>query len=154
MIDSCQSCEAEMLWLGLPSSRVCVACSVWWTAACHSVRRHCEWVYLCSGVSFMWSAWLTTAIIRRLCVGFIISIIIYPLTMRVIGAPLRIWQPDSSIFLCSPLPSGTWQTPDLSISWCCLPTSFSVCLVFFPLSLGLERWFWSDLMNGRQVHTC
>ena len=31
--------------------------------------------------------------------------------------------------------------------------SFSVCFVFFPVSLCLARWFWSDLMNGRDVHT-
>ena len=36
---------------------------------------------------------------------------------------------------------------------CCLHTSSSVCLVFFPLSLCLARWFWPDLMNGRHVHT-
>ena len=35
----------------------------------------------------------------------------------------------------------------------CLPTSSSVCLVFFPLSLGLARWFWPDLMNVRHDHT-
>ena len=62
-------------------------------------------------------------------------------------------QPVSSIFICSALPSGTWRTPGLSIPWCCLPTSSSVCLVFFPLSLCLARWFWPDLMNGRHVHT-
>ena len=28
-----------------------------------------------------------------------------------------------------------------------------VCLVFFPLSLCLARWFWPDLMNGRHDHT-
>ena len=28
-----------------------------------------------------------------------------------------------------------------------------VCLVFFPLSLCLPRWFLPDLMNGRHVHT-
>ena len=61
-------------------------------------------------------------------------------------------QPVSSISPCSSLPSGTWQTPGLSISWCFLPTSSSVCLVFFPLSLCLVRWFWPDLMNGRRVH--
>ena len=44
-------------------------------------------------------------------------------------------QPVFSIFPCSPLPSGTCRTPGLSIPWCCLPTSSSVCLVFFPLSL-------------------
>ena len=44
-----------------------------------------------------------------------------------------------SIFPCAPLPSGTWWTPGLSIPWCCLPTSSSVRLVFFPLSLCLAR---------------
>ena len=44
-------------------------------------------------------------------------------------------------FLCSPLPFGTCRTPGLSILWCYLPTSSSVCLVFFPLSLCLARWF-------------
>ena len=83
----------------------------------------------------------------------IIIIIIYPLTARVVGAPQMISQPISSIFLCSLLPSGTWQTPGLSIPWCCLPSSSSVCLVFFPLSLCLARWFWPDPMNGRHVHT-
>ena len=43
-------------------------------------------------------------------------------------------------FPCSPLPSGTCRTPRLSIPWCCLPTSSSVCLVFFPLSLCLASW--------------
>ena len=81
------------------------------------------------------------------------SHLIYPLTMRVTGAPLMILQPVSSIFPCSPMPSGTWQTPGLSIPWCCLPTSSSVCLVFFPLSLCLARWFWPDQMNGKHDHT-
>ena len=79
--------------------------------------------------------------------------LIYPLPTKVVGAPQMISQPDSSIFPCSPLPCGTWRTPGLSISWCCLPTSSSVCLVFFPLSLCLARWFWPDLMNGRHDHT-
>ena len=83
----------------------------------------------------------------------IIIIIVYPLTARVVGAPQMISQPISSIFPCSPLPFGTWRTPGLSISWCCLPTSSSVCLVFFPLSLCLARWFWPDLKNGRHDHT-
>ena len=56
-------------------------------------------------------------------------------------------------FSCSPLPSGTCRTPGLSIPWCCLPTSSSVCLVFFPLSMCLARWFWPEMMNRRHVHT-
>ena len=43
------------------------------------------------------------------------SNLIYPITLRVEGAPQMILQPVSSIFLCSPLPSGTWRTPGLSI---------------------------------------
>ena len=70
----------------------------------------------------------------------------------VVGAPQMTSQPVSSIFLGYPLPFGTWQTPGPFIPWCCLPISFSP-LVFFLLSLCLARWFWPDLMNGRQVHT-
>ena len=48
----------------------------------------------------------------------------YPLTVGITSRPI------SHIFLCSPLPSGTWRTPGLSIPWYCLLTSFRVCLVF------------------------
>ena len=40
--------------------------------------------------------------------------LICPLTARVVWAPQMISQPVSSIFSCSPMPSGTWQTPGLS----------------------------------------
>ena len=60
-----------------------------------------------------------------------------------------ILQPVFSIFLRSPLPSGTWRTPGLATPWCCQPSTSSVCLVFFPLSLCLAKWFWPDLMNGK-----
>ena len=70
--------------------------------------------------------------------------LIYPLTARIVGAPQMSSQPVSSIFLCSPLPSGTWQTPGLSVPWCCLPPSSSVYLVFFlpftvPCKMVLAR---------------
>ena len=39
----------------------------------------------------------------------------YPLTARVVWAPQMISQPVSSISPCSPLPSGTWRTPGLSV---------------------------------------
>ena len=55
-------------------------------------------------------------------------------------------------FLPFSLSSETCWTQSLSIPWCCLPTSFSVCLVFFPLSMCLARWVWPDLMNSRHVH--
>ena len=67
---------------------------------------------------------------QEIDMGSLIIIIIYPLTARV-GAPQMISQPVFSIFPCSLLPSGTWRTPGLFIPWCCLPTSSSVCLVFF-----------------------
>ena len=82
-----------------------------------------------------------------------IIIIIYPLIARVVGVPQMILKPIFSIFPCSPLPSGTCRTTGLSIPCCCLPTSFCVCLVFFPLLLCLARWFWPELMNGRHDHT-
>ena len=82
-----------------------------------------------------------------------VIIIICLLIARVVGAPQMISQPVSSIFPCSPLPSRTRRTPGLSLPWCCLPTSSSVCPVFFPLALCLARRFWPDLMNRRHAHT-
>ena len=61
--------------------------------------------------------------------------LMYPLITRVVGAPQMISQPVSAIFPCSSLPFGTLRTPGLSILSCCLPTSSSVCSIFFPLSL-------------------
>ena len=49
-------------------------------------------------------------------------------------------------------PSGTLQSEraqSFFIVWATLPTSSSVCLVFFPHSLCLARWFWPNLMNRR-----
>ena len=94
-------------------------------------------------------------IIRGSRRGIIIIIvtIINPLAAKVVGATQMILQPFFSLhFPCSPLPSRTCRTPVLSIPWCCLPISSSVCLVFFPLSLCLARWFWPDLMNGKHDH--
>ena len=82
-----------------------------------------------------------------------IIIIINLSTARVVGAPQMIFQPVFSIFPCSPLPSVNCRTPGLSIPWCCLPTSSSVCLVFFTLSLCLAIWFWPDMLNGKHDHT-
>ena len=99
------------------------------------------------------SDWITCLFSFFFFQNYIIIVIIYPLAARVVGAPQMISQPVFSIFPSSPLPSGTCRTPGLSIPWCCLPTSSSLCLVFFPLSLCLARWFWPDLMNGRNDHT-
>ena len=74
--------------------------------------------------------------------------LIYPLTARVVGAQQMILQPISSIFPCSPLLSGTWRTPGLSIPWCCLSTSSSVCLAFFPRS-PFKAW-----SKSVYSHTC
>ena len=104
---------------------------------------------------FLWWYYLVrpVRVVISIIIIIIIIIIIYPLTARVVGAPQMIWQPVISIFPCSPLPSGTCRTPGLSIPWCCLPTSSFVCLVFFPLSLCLARWFWPDLINGKHDNT-
>ena len=113
----------------------------------------CLWSYCAASVVFTNS--LNEQTVCASCCGIQLghtSDLIYPLTARVAGAPKMISQPVFSIFPCSPLPSGTWWTPGLSIPWCCLPTSSSVCLVFFPLSLCLARWFWLDLTNGRHDH--
>ena len=67
-----------------------------------------------------------------------------PLTSRVIGAPETTSQLVSSIFPCSPLPSGTLRTPGLSIPLCCLPTSFYACLVFYcVLQDGFGQTWWT-----------
>ena len=118
-----------------------------WSSGCNAITQSLTWT------TFMVSEKIP--IFRFLTSPDTSSIInmTYPLTARVIGAPQMISQPVCSIFPCSPLPSGTWRTPDLSIPWCCLPTSSSVCLGFFPLSLCLARWSWPDLMNGRHDRT-
>ena len=45
---------------------------------------------------------------------------------------------------------GLQASPVLDVVY---PLLFSVCLVFFPISLCLARWFWPDVMKGRHVHT-
>ena len=67
----------------------------------------------------------------------------YPLIAGVVGAPQMTSQPVSSIFFCSPLSPGTLRTPDLSIPWCCLPTSICLpCLLppfTVPRNMALAR---------------
>ena len=99
------------------------------------------------------SGCLSVVIVVRCCCWYTsFFFFTYPLIAKVVVVPQMTSQPVFLILLCSLLPSGTWQTPGLSIFWCCLPTSSSVCLVFFPI-LCLASWFWPDLMNGRHVHT-
>ena len=71
---------------------------------------------------------------------FPIIIIIYPLTARVVEAPQMISQTLCSTFPCSPLPSRTWRTTGLSISWYCLPTSSSA-LSSSPVHCALQDGF-------------
>ena len=79
----------------------------------------------------------------------IIIIIIYPLTARAVRAPQMILQPVSSVFPCFPLPSGTLRRPPgLPIPWCCLPTTSSVCPVFFPLHCALQDGFGQTWWTG------
>ena len=56
-------------------------------------------------------------IIIIIVIVIMIIIIIYPLTARVVGTQQMISQPVFffSIFVCSPLPSGTWRPPGRSI---------------------------------------
>ena len=54
-------------------------------------------------------------IIIIIVIVIMIIIIIYPLTARVVGTQQMISQPVSSIFVCSPLPSGIWRSPGRSI---------------------------------------
>ena len=96
------------------------------------------------------TAWTLTGSEQMVIIS---SHLICPLTARIVGAPPIISQPVVYILPCSPLSSGTWRTPGLSIPWCCLPACSSVCLVFFPLSLCLARWFWPDMMKVRHDNT-
>ena len=77
---------------------------------CQGIRVCCSTMYYCSSHGKYWLFW-------RLCLRIFeqFIIIIYPLTARVVGAPQMILQTVFSIFPCSPLPSGTWRTPGLSI---------------------------------------
>ena len=130
-------------------------------AVCQALDIRC-----CGSVELLmneWPWWKTTSFWRTVFLKPVPSCFMltslspkpftYPLTVRVVGAPQMTSQLVSSIPFCSPLPSGTWWTPGLSIPWFCLPTSFPVCLVFFHLLPCLARWFWLDLMNGRHDHT-
>ena len=82
----------------------------------------------------------------------IIIIIICPLTAMVVGVPQMISQPVSSIF--SLFSTAIWDLPNSRpVHYLMLSSHFFLRFVFFPLSLCLARWFWSDLMNGRHDHT-
>ena len=78
---------------------------------------------------------------------FIINIT-FPLTARVVGALEMISQSISSIFMCSPLPCGTWRTPGLSIPWCCLTTSFLSALSSSSFHFALRDGFGWTLWTG------
>ena len=73
----------------------------------------------------------------------VIIIIIYSLTPRVVGARQMISQPVSWNFPCSPLPSGTWWTPELQA--CPFP---DVVFPPFPLSALSSSPFYCALQDG------
>ena len=114
------------------------------SAQAHPAGHHWVRIWVAAEQARYTSGWRGEA---SVCVCIII-IIIYPLTARVVGAPQMISQAVSSIFPCSPLSSGTWWTPSLSIPWCCLPTSSSVCLVLFRLYCALQDGFGQTWWTG------
>ena len=61
--------------------------------------------------------------------------LIYPLTTKVVRTLQMISQPVSSMFPCSPLPSGTLRTPGLSIPWGSIPTSSCLPCLLPPLTV-------------------
>ena len=77
----------------------------------------------------------------------IIITIIYSLTARVVGAPQMISQLVFSLSPRSPLPSGTWRTPGLSILWCRLPPSSSA-FSSSPFHCALQDGFGQTLWTG------
>ena len=125
----------------------CFYCNAWHLKTDTVYNSMCTHIWL----HFFISAHACSAIFwtfNLAYLGDLITItIITLLTTRVTGAPLMISWPVSSIFPCSPLPSGIWRTPGLSIAWCLSTCSF-VCLVFFPLSLFLARWFRPNLLSA------
>ena len=80
-------------------------------------------------------------------------IVIYPLTARVVGAPQMISHQFPPFFPVLHCPLGHGELQAYPFPNVVHPTPSSVCLFFFPLSLCLERWYWSDLMNGRHDDT-
>ena len=79
--------------------------------------------------------------------------LIYPLTMRVVGAPQMILQPVFSIFLVLYCPLGLGE-----LQACLIPdVVFTNLLPFasssFSLSLCLAKWFLPNLMNGGHDRT-
>ena len=71
----------------------------------------------------------------------IIIIIINPFTAGVTGAPQMILQPVFPIFPCFPLPSGTCQTPGLSIPWYFFPPVPLPALPSPPFHCALQDSF-------------
>ena len=73
--------------------------------------------------TFLWVHKVTGTKFIHLCIRNLFTFTFTdPLTTRVVWAPQITSLPVSSIFPCSPLPSGTWRTPGLSSHlFFCLP---------------------------------
>ena len=75
----------------------------------------------------------------------------YSLIMGIVVAPQMTSQPVPFNFLCSPLATGTWQTPAASIPWCYLPISFLSTLSSFTFHCALQDGFgqtrWTEDMS-------
>ena len=71
-----------------------------------------------------------------------------PLTAGFVGAPQMTSQPVSSIFLCSPLPSGTWRTPGLSIPKSSFSHLFLSALSSSPFHRALRDGFGQTWWTG------
>ena len=84
----------------------------------------------------------------------IIINITYPFTARIVGAT-HYTDDFTPSFLHFPLFStALWVLPyTRPVHSLMLSSHLFLCLVFFPLSLCLARWFWPGLMNERHDHT-
>ena len=100
------------------------------------------------------SAMYLTVFACNNCINFDVSQIrcqwetqLLHLTTRVVGAPMMILQPVSSIFPCSPLPSGTCRTPGLSIPYVFPPlplSALSSSLFHCALQDGFGQTWWTE----------
>ena len=105
--------------------------TAWWKGRSRTWgRTSLSWLGRFSPSSLRTEFWNSSFVSNLPKVVSLRKIDTYPLTARVVGPP----QVTSQLFF------SIFHTPSLTIPWCFLPTSSSVCLVSSPLSLCLERW--------------